>query len=180
MPVSSNVRPRTNSKSSNGFSVFSSRPQSTVPPSVAAACSLARATLALPPLRSIKLLEPMPPLQANHFVAKSSQEWPAPARFPGWPQAHGLSEHESTPAPEATASREHDQPHGAAAHRGVEFSAPRERTAAHLTSVTRYATACAIVPTAGPNPALKRTRSGGRRLAPISFWAKRHPPLRSA
>ena len=31
-----------------------------------------------------------------------------------------------------------------------------------------------------PNPALKRTRRGGRRLAFISFWAKRHPPLRSA
>jgi len=31
-----------------------------------------------------------------------------------------------------------------------------------------------------PNPSLKRTRNGVRRLALISFWAKRHPPLRAA
>ena len=31
-----------------------------------------------------------------------------------------------------------------------------------------------------PNPSIERTRNGRPRLAFISFWAKRVPPLRSA
>ena len=149
-------------------------------PATSATCSPARHAVAFQPLRSIRLLEPMAHHPPNHFVSKRTQKGPAPARFCGRPRAHGGSEHVSTPVPKALAKPKVGQFHGAAAHRGGELGELREQQTSQVASSFRSATTGAAFPKVGPNPALKRTRSGGRRLAPISFWAKRHPPLRSA